>query len=152
MEFIGLAILVIVAGALFLVVAWHFDEQTKLRLAREEERRKNSIEGLRREREAARLRRDIAVIKEQDELRPLVVETKKAILQGRADKRLLDAVFARRALDDVLGMGVPAQESDPIEATVARIMEAIERRRADGAETDDLERALDGLRNLGEKT
>jgi hypothetical protein len=138
MEFVGLAILVIVAGAAFLVVARHFDEQTKLRLAREEERRKNSIEGLRREREAARLRRDIAVIKEQDELRPLVVETKKAILQGRADKRLLDAVFARRALDDVIGMGAPAQESDPIEATVARIMEEIERRRADGAETDDL--------------
>jgi hypothetical protein len=152
MEALGLflmAALVLGAGVLAL---WVGIEENKRRLAAAEERQKNSIAWLRKEREAVRLRNDIAMVNEQAELRPLVLETKKAILQGKADKRLLDAVFARRALDEVLGMGAPStREADPLDAAALRIAEEIENRKADGADTADLDRLLSGLRGLADK-
>ena len=106
MEVLGLflvALLIFGAGVLVLYMGI---EENKKRLAAAEERQKNSIVWLRKERDKARLQHDIAMIKEQAELRPLVLETKRNILQGKADKRLLDAVFTRKALDEVLG-GLP---------------------------------------------
>jgi hypothetical protein len=148
MEVLGLflvAILIVGAGVLVLYMGI---EENKKRLAAAEERQKNSIEWLRNERDKARLQNDIAMIKEQAELRPLVLETKRNILQGKADKRLLDAVFTRKALDEVLGAGSQAPEADPIEATAARILEEIESRKADGQDTAELDAALRTLRGM----
>ena len=141
--------MLIIGAVVFLLVIT--DDTFKKRLADAEEAQRGSIQWLRREREAARLRNDIEFIKEQAELRPLVLETKKAILQGKADKRLLDAVFARRALDDVLGLNPQPAEPDPLEAAARKIMEDIESRRADGQDTSDLEVVLRHLRELGGK-
>lgn len=150
MEVFGLFLIaVLIIGGGVLVLRLGIEENNR-RLAAEEERQKNSIAWLRKEREAVRLRNDIAMIAEQAELRPLVLETKKAILQGKADKRLIDAVFARRALDDVLGASSQPAEPDPIEAAASKILEEIENRRADGKETADLEALLRGLRGMRE--
>ncbi len=149
MEMFGGLLMGLFASGIAGLVIWVANEDNKRALGKKEERQKESVQWLRKEREAARLRQDIAAIKEQDELRPLVLETKKAILQGKADKRLLDAVFARRALDDVLGMGPPPRDEDPMEAAAAKILEEIESRRADGKDTSDLEALLRGLRGLG---
>lgn len=149
-EFFGVVVFGLLAAGGFLLLAWHFDEETKRRLAKGEQLQKNSVEWLRRERDAARLRREIADIKQHDELRPVVLEAKKAILQGRADKRLLDAVFARRALDDVLTDKPQREDVDPIEGAVAKILEEIENRRADGQDTTALEELLRELRGMRE--
>jgi len=148
-EILLIALIMCGAGAF---VLWIGVEENKQRLAAAEKRQKNSIEWLRKERDAARLRNDIAWTEQQAELRPLILETKKAILQGKADKRVLDAVFARRALDDVLGMNTQQRDADPIEAAAAKILEEIENRRADGEDTGDLEELLRGLREKGGKT
>jgi hypothetical protein len=144
-----LLVLLAIAGVVLVVVlASKFDEINKRNLASDREAQQSSVAWLRTEREAVRLRSDIEHMKAQAELRPLVLETKKAILQGRADKRLLDAVFARRALDDVLGMGSQSRENDPIEAAAGKLLTEIENRKADGEATDDLEAALSVLRTM----
>lgn len=151
MEAFGLLVVFLLLFAVGAFVLWMHYEEGNRRLAAAAERQKHSIEGLRKERDLARVRNDIAYIKEQSELRPLILETKKAILQGKADKRLLDAVFARRALDDVLGMGAQPVGGDPMEAARIKLMTEIESRRADGKETADLEAALRVLRTLKEE-
>jgi hypothetical protein len=148
MESFGFLVVFLLLFAVGAFVLWMHYEEGNRRLAHAAERQKNSIEGLRKERELARLRNDIAYIKEQSELRPLILETKKAILQGKADKRLLDAVFARRALDDVLGAGGATPEPDPLERARIKLLTEIENRKADGQDTADLEAALRALRSV----
>jgi hypothetical protein len=138
---------ILIVGAVVLLL-FMADETFKKRLADAEDAQRGTIQWLRREREAARLRNDIEWTKEQAELRPFILETKKAILQGKADKRLLDAVFARRALDDVLSAHPAQTEEDPITAAAEKLLEEIESRKADGQETDDLEAALRALRGM----
>ena len=150
MQVLGLVVIALLILGAGVLVLWIGIEENKRQLAAAEERQRNSIQWLRKERDAEGLRNDIANIKEQAELRPLVLETKKAILQGKADKRLLDAVFARRALDDVLGTSSQPHESDPFDAAKAKILEEIEGRKADGRETGDLEALLRGLRAMTE--
>lgn len=149
MEVLGTLLLMLVLLGVGALALWIGNEENKKRLAAAEKRQKESIEWLRKERETVRLRNDISAIKEQAELRPLILETKKAILQGKADKRLLDAVFARRALDEVLEMKSRPRDFDPIETAAMNILEEIESRRADGADTGELEALLRNLRQAG---
>lgn len=148
MEILGFLLITLLFIALGALLLWLANEDNKQRLAAAERRQKNSIEWLRKERDKARLENDIATIKEHAELRPLVLETKRNILQGKADKRLLDAVFTRRALDEVLGTSPQSAEADPLEAASARVVDEIENRKADGQETGDLDAVLRALRGL----
>jgi hypothetical protein len=128
-------------------------ERFEKRLSDEEEERKNSVEWLRGELEAERIRNAILRQKNKAELEPLVHEINKAILQGKANKGMLDALLARIALLKAHDLNVEekSQVDGVVDAMATMALGEMESRRADGRDTDDLEAIVETLRQASDK-
>lgn len=150
MDGTSFAILIcVVLTAAFLIFGLLIENQNlKNRRQWEERDRKLKIKRLREENEIIALEQHKKFL---EEIRPLKTEAKGASLLKIRDEQTVDALLARDALSKTIDMlrGAPRLiDGNPLASSVNALVEEIENRRADGAETAELEGIVRQLRAM----
>ncbi|QWG14281.1 hypothetical protein KMZ29_06245 [Bradyrhizobium sediminis] len=150
MDGVSFALLIgVVLVAAFLICGLLIDNQNlRNRRSWEERDRKLKIKRLREENEIIALEQHKKFL---EEIRPLKTEAKGASLLKIRDEQTVDALLARDALSKTIEMlrGAPRLiDGNPLASSVSALVEEIENRRADGAETTELEEIVRQLRTI----
>lgn len=139
----------VVLVAAFLICGLLIENQhLKNRRYWEERDRKLKIKRLREENEIIALEQHKKFL---EEIRPLKTQAKGASLLKIRDEQTVDALLARDALSKTIEMlrGAPRLiDGNPLASSVSALVEEIENRRADGAETAALEEIVRQLRAI----